>query len=89
MITADEAYADTTKVLEDKYAQERSNIEGYIKAAVINGHFKCKINKLSDKIMHELIDAGYEVERFYVYDSNYYSLNEYFIVSWIISHEGE
>lgn len=86
MITADEAYAATTKVLEDKYAQERSNVECYIKAAVNRGHYNCELNKLSDKLQNELIDAGYKVEHFH--DTSYYN-DEYFVVSWVISHEGE
>lgn len=87
MITAYEAYAATTKVREDKYVQERSNIEGYIKAAINRGHYNCELNKLSDKLYNELIDAGYKVEHFT--DVKYHSINDYFVVSWIISHEGE
>ena len=86
MITAEEAYAAATKVLEDKYAQDRSDIEGYIKAAINRGHFECELNKLSDKLMNELIDAGYKVERFH--DTTFCN-GEYFIVSWIINCEGE
>ena len=86
MITANEAYAATTKVLEDKYVQEISKVEDYIKAAINDGHYSCELNKLSDKLTNELIDAGYKVEHFY--DTSYYN-DEYFVVSWIINHEGE